>query len=99
MIETAPAMADLALALAAGAAFGGLHFGLLWLSVNRLAHGGRAWVFAAGALARMALVVAALVWFLVIADTGLVELGVAALGFLAVRLAATRIVKRGLQER
>ena len=98
MIDSA-AMTGLALALAAGAMLGGLHFGLLWLSVNRLAHGGGIWPFAAGAFARMALVVAALVWFLAIADASLVELGVAVCGFLLVRVAATRIVKGGLQER
>jgi F1F0 ATPase subunit 2 len=99
VIEDAQSVATLTLALAGGAVAGALHAGLLWLSVNQLIHGGRIWVFAAGALGRLALIVVATAWFLNVADGRLTDLAVAVVGFVAARIAATRLVKRGLEGR
>ncbi len=83
-------------AFLAGAALGAAYFGLLWRSVRALGAGG--WVrFAAGAVARAALVLGGLAAALA-AGVGAAGIGLAALGFLAARLWATRAARRPTRE-
>lgn len=85
----------LLLAALAGAALGGLYLSLLWLATQRLPRErGGVGMFLALALARAALVLAAL--------TAALQLGAPAagllaalVGFIAVRVLATRLMARG----
>lgn len=84
----------LILAVAIGGALGAAYYLLLWVSVRDLTQGAPGWLFVGGALARAALVIAALALFAATARP-LSELALALVGFLLVRQAATRIVKNG----
>jgi F1F0 ATPase subunit 2 len=82
----------------AGAGLAMAYFGLLWLSVCWLTEQRRGWLFVGAALARMALVAAALGLFLA-ASRPLAELAAAGLGFFVVRLIVTRTMDVKTQER
>jgi F1F0 ATPase subunit 2 len=82
--------------LLAGAAFGGLHLGLLWVAVRRLPEGrGGVTAFLLLALARAALLLGALA-AAVLLKAPAMSLVAALVGFLAVRLAATKRQRRSL---
>jgi F1F0 ATPase subunit 2 len=82
--------------LLAGAAFGGLHLGLLWVAVRRLPEGrGGVTAFLLLALARAALLLGALA-AAVLLEASALSLVAALAGFLVMRLAATRRPSRGI---
>ena len=85
------------IAFAAGAVLGTLYFAMLWIAVQRFTHGGQTWIFAVTTLARVALILAAMAWF-VMGGYSLYVLAAAAAGFLVARFTATRLVKQKPQE-
>jgi F1F0 ATPase subunit 2 len=89
-----PEAALLLWAAAGGMAAGAVYFALLWVSVRAFAGGGGWGAFAAGALLRALLLLAAL-YALFAAGAHAAVIGAAALGFLAARLIATRFGRPG----
>lgn len=85
--------ATLVLALAAGAAFGMLYFGILWRSTRSLAASGRYRAFALAAFARMALILAGLALFVRLGG-GATDIAAAGAGFVAAREVFKRRVAR-----
>lgn len=80
------------IALAAGAGLGVLFFGTLWISVHKLANGGRLTGLALAAAVRAGFVLAALAWALA-AELPLPAIFAGLCGFFIVRLGAARVAR------
>lgn len=86
------------LAILAGAAFGALYIGLLWVAARLLTGGRSVWLFAALGLAR-AVLLAGVLWLAIATGATAVQIAFSLSGFIVVRLAATRLAHTNSPER